>query len=79
MEGGLDEMKAHTFYHQFLDGSWGTARRVLGPDNRWHTKVVERPSNDAEVSGEFREWMRYMMRTTAPHTGKAYFELPGLH
>ena len=79
MEGGLDEMTTHTFYHQFLDGSWGTARRFMGPDNRWHSKLIQGPSEVAMHSDEFSKWGDYISRVTAPHTGKAYFELPAAH
>lgn len=72
-------MKTHVFYHQFRDGSWGVVRRFVGPDNRWQNKLVMAPSNYAFDSDEFVKWAHYTVRVTAPHTGKAYFELPLPH
>lgn len=72
-------MRTHFFCHRFRDGSWGSARRFVGPDNRWHSKLVRHPSEDAVHSDEFEKWADYMSRVTASHTGKAYFELPASH
>lgn len=72
-------MKTHVFYHRFQDGSWGIARRFVGPDDRWQNELVLDPSNHAFESDEFVNWSHYTVRVTAPHTGKAHFELPGAH
>lgn len=69
-------MKAHTFYHRFRDGSWGSARRFVGSDNRWHSELIARPSEIAMQSDEFSKWGDYISRVTTSHDGKAYFELP---
>lgn len=72
-------MNTHTFYHRFRDGFWGSAQRFIGPDNRWHSELVGRPSEVAMQSDEFSKWGDYISRVTAPHTGKAHFELPTAH
>lgn len=72
-------MKTHIFCHRFEDGSWGSAQRFVGSDNRWHSELVKRPSENAMLTDEFDKWADYINRVTAPHTGKAYFELPASH